>query len=163
MREIGMTQHRWMGRAMAGLALALPLAACAPPQSGNLVNANQSQVAQRVSLGTIIGVQQVAVQGGNRGAEIAGTAAGGAIGVAAGNQIGDGSGRDAARVIGGVIGAAAGNRAASNVTTQQSLQWTVRLDNGQTIAVIQAQPTFARGQRVQVIEGAGGLTRLAAI
>ena len=158
-----MTRARWIGRAALALSLALPLAACAPPQSGNLVNADQAQVAQRVSLGTIVGVQQVAVQGSNRGAEIAGTATGGAIGVAAGNQIGDGSGRDAARVIGGVIGAAAGNRAATNVTTQQSLQWTVQLDQGGTIAVIQSQPTFARGQRVQVIEGRGGLTRLAAI
>ena len=163
MMEIGMTRHRWVGRAAVALSLALPLAACAPPQSGNVVNANQAQVAQRVSLGTIVGVQQVAVQGGNRGAELAGAAAGGAIGVAAGNQIGDGEGRDAARVLGGVVGAVAGNRAAGNVTTQQSLEWTVQLDNGQTISVIQREPTFARGQRVQVIEGAGGLTRLAAI
>ena len=160
MKENTMTQARWITRVATALALALPLAACAPPQSGDLVNANQSQVAQRVSFGTIIGARQVAVQGGNRGAEIAGTAAGGAIGVAAGNQIGGGSGRDAARIIGGVVGAAAGNRAAGNVTTQQSVEWTVQLDNGGTITVIQAQPTFARGQRVQVIQGANGLTRL---
>ena len=37
----------------------------------------------------------------------------------------------------------------------------MRLENGGTIAVIQAEPVFAIGQRVQVITG-GGTTRLAA-
>ena len=157
-----MTNLRRMG-ARAALLLALPLAACAPPQSGNLVNANQAQAAQRVNLGTIVGVQQVAVQGQNPGGVAAGTAGGAALGGVIGNQIGDGSGRDIARAIGIIGGAAAGNRAAGRATTRQSLEWTVRLDNGQTISVIQAQPTFARGQRVQVIQGSGGLTRLAAI
>ena len=35
------------------------------------------------------------------------------------------------------------------------------MDNGATIAVVQAEPLFAVGQRVQVITG-GGETRLAA-
>ena len=154
-----MTQLRWTGGLAAALTLAL--AACAPPQSGSLVDANQSQVAQRVTLGTVVAFRQVLVRGGRPGAELAGTLGGGAIGVAAGNQIGDGEGRDIARAIGGIVGATAGNRAAAGATSQQSFEWTVRLDNGATIAVIQQEPTFARGQRVQVIEGAGGLTRLA--
>lgn len=157
-----MTQLRRMG-ARAALLLALPLAACAPPQSGNVVNANQAQVAQRVALGTIVGVQRVAVQGTNPGGELAGTAGGAALGGVIGNQIGDGEGQDIARAIGVIGGGILGNRAAGRATVQQSLEWTVRLDSGRTVSVIQAQPTFARGQRVQVIQGAGGLTRLAAI
>ena len=155
-----MTHPRRIGRAAVALVFALPVMACTPPQTGNLVNADSAQVAQRVALGTIIGVRQVLVQGGNRGAELAGGAGGAAIGIAAGNQIGDGSGRDAARAIGGIIGAVAGSRAAQGATTQQSYEWTVRLDNGQTISVIQGEPTFGQGQRVQVVEGQGGLTRL---
>ena len=157
-----MTEARWMGRTAAA-ALALPLAACAPPQSGTVVNADQAQVAQSVSLGTVVGVRQVAVQGTNPGGEIAGTVGGAVVGGAIGNQIGDGEGREIARAVGAVAGAAAGNRAARTVTTQQSLEWLVRLDDGRTIAVIQAQPTFFQGQRVQVIQGRGGLTRLAAV
>ena len=156
-----MTQLRRMG-ARAALLLALPLAACAPPQSGNVVNANQAQVAQRVNLGTVVGVQQVTVQGTNPGGELAGTVGGAALGGAIGNQIGDGSGRDIAQAIGIIGGGIAGSRAAQRATLQQSFEWTVRLDSGRTITVIQQQPTFARGQRVQVIQGAGGLTRLAA-
>lgn len=158
-----MTQRQWMGRMAVAVALTLPLAACQPPQSGNLVNAGQAQVAQRVSLGTVVAVRQVAVQGGNPTGEFAGTVGGGVIGGLIGNQIGDGSGQDLARIAGVAAGAAAGNRAAGRATTTQSLEWTVRLDNGQIISVIQAQPTFARGQRVQVIQGAGGLTRLAPV
>jgi outer membrane lipoprotein SlyB len=44
--------------------------------------------------------------------------------------------------------------------TRQSIEWTVRLENGGSIAVVQGEPTFAIGQRVQVITG-GGTTRLA--
>ena len=36
----------------------------------------------------------------------------------------------------------------------------MRLENGGTIAVVQGEPVFAVGQRVQVITG-GGQTRLA--
>jgi outer membrane lipoprotein SlyB len=65
-------------------------------------------------------------------------------------------------VIGGILGAAAGSAATNQATLQQSIEWTVRLEDGRTISVIQAEPTFARGQRVQVIQGRDGLTRLAA-
>ena len=155
-----MMQLLRIDRAAVALAFALPLAACSPPQSGSIVDANQAQTAQRVTLGTVLGFRQVLVRGGRPGAELAGTVGGGAIGVAAGNQIGDGEGREIARAIGGIVGAAAGNRAAAGATTMQSFEWTVQLDNGRTITVIQQEPTFARGQRVQVVEGAGGLTRL---
>ena len=158
-----MTRFHWMGRGAGALALMLPLAACeTPPLSANVVNASEAQVAQRATFGTVVGFRQVLVQGGNQGAELAGTAGGAAIGIAAGNQIGDGRGRDAAQAIGGIIGAVAGNRAARGATSQQSFEWTVQLDTGATISVIQSQPTFGRGQRVQVIQGAGGLTRLVA-
>ena len=156
-------QLRRIAGACAALGLAFPLAACVPPQTGNVVDAGQVQVAQNVTLGTILGATPVAVRGANPGGELAGTAGGAALGGAIGNQIGDGEGRDIARAIGVIAGGVAGNRAAGNATVQQSLEWTVRLDNGRTISVIQSEPTFARGQRVQVIQGAGGLTRLAAI
>ena len=56
--------------------------------------------------------------------------------------------------------AAAGLQAGKAAGSRQSIEWTVRLDNGGSIAVVQGEPTFAVGQRVQVITG-GGQTRLA--
>lgn len=146
------------GAAIAGISV-LALAACAP-QSGERVSANQAGVAQTVSFGTVTGARNVIVEGG-KGSELAGAVVGGVAGAALGNQVGRGVGQDVATVVGGTAGVVAGQSAGRAAASANSIEWQVRLDNGQTIAVIQAQPTFAVGQRVQVISG-GGQTRLAA-
>lgn len=148
-------------RAGALVLASVALLACNPPTSGNVVTARQSQTAQTVAFGTIIGAQPVTVQGGNAPAEVVGTVGGGLAGGLIGNQIGGGLGRDIATVVGATAGAAVGNRAASAATTQQSTEWLVQLDSGRTISVIQRQPTFGVGQRVQVVQS-GGVTRLVA-
>jgi outer membrane lipoprotein SlyB len=145
----------------SGVALmALTLLGCNPQNSGNMVNANQAQVAQSVSFGQITGAQPVQVQGGNAPAEVVGTLAGGLVGGLLGNEVGKGRGQDIATVAGATAGAAAGNRIAGAASTVQSTQWSVLLDDGRTIAVIQAEPIFSMGQRVQVIQSADGTTRL---
>lgn len=147
----------------AALLLILPLSACAvgAPQSGTLVDVSQSQTVQKVNFGTIVSFSQITVQGANPTAETLGSIGGAAAGVAIGDQIGDGGGQLAATIIGGLIGATLGGQAATRVTRQQSTQWTVQLDSGRTIAVVQQAPAFFQGQRVQVIQGRGGFTRLA--
>lgn len=138
---------------------AAALAACTQP-SGNVVAANQAQTAQSVQFGTIISSRNVTVQG-NQGAQAAGAVIGGIAGAALGQNIGGGTGRVLATGAGATAGAAAGLAAGKSGTSHQSIEWTVRLESGQTISVIQASPTFATGQRVQVI-GGGSNTRLAA-
>lgn len=142
--------------AMLGAAA---LAGCAQP-SGNVVAANQAQTAQSVQFGTVISSRNVTVQG-NQGAQAAGAVIGGIAGAALGQNIGGGTGKVLATGAGATAGAAAGLAAGRSAAGQQSIQWTIRLDSGQTISVIQASPTFAVGQRVQVI-GGGTNTRLAA-
>lgn len=150
-------------RNSAALAIAtLALLGCTPPESGNVVNARQAQVAQTVSFGTIIGSQPVQVQGGNQTASVVGTVAGGLLGGLAGNEVGGGRGRVITTGVGATAGAAAGNRIAGAATTVQSTEWLVQLESGRTISVIQAQPAFSIGQRVQVVQGANGVTRLVA-
>ncbi len=141
-------------------AASLALMACNPPESGNVVNARQAQSAQTVTFGTIIGSQPVSVQGGNQPANVVGTIAGGLAGGLLGNEIGGGRGQDIATVVGATAGAAAGNRVANAATTVQSTEWLVQLESGRTISVIQAQPAFGIGQRVQVVQSANGTTRL---
>lgn len=140
---------------------ALMLAACTPPNSGNLVDASQAQRAQTVNFGTVVSVQAVNVQGGNNAANVTGTIVGGVVGAALGREVGGGLGRDLATGAGAIAGATAGNAITNSATTVQSFEWTVRLESGQTISVIQASPTFSVGQRVQVIQS-GSNTRLAA-
>ena len=138
---------------------ATALAGCATT-TGNSVAANQTQVAQSVQFGTVIASRNVSVQG-NQGAKAAGAVIGGIAGAALGQNIGGGTGKVLATGAGATAGAAAGLAAGNAAGTRQSIEWTVRLESGQTIAVIQSTPTFAVGQRVQVI-GGGTNTRLTA-
>jgi outer membrane lipoprotein SlyB len=146
-------------RAAALVLASTALLACNPPTSGNVVDASQAQRAQTVTFGTIVGSQPVTVQGGNQPAAVVGTIGGGLAGGLLGREVGGGTGRDIATVVGATAGAAAGNRLAGAATTQQSTEWLVQLESGRTISVIQAQPAFSIGQRVQVVQG-GGTTRL---
>ena len=135
------------------------LAACTQP-SGDVVSANQAQSAQSVQFGTVISARNVTVQGG-QGAQAAGAIVGGIAGAALGQNIGKGTGQVLATGAGATAGAAAGLQAGKAAAGHQSIEWTVRLESGQTITVIQASPAFSVGQRVQVI-GGGTNTRLAA-
>src|SRR5690606_37793045 len=69
---IGMDRHM-RSNVLRGFALSalagLALTACASPNSGNVVSANQAQVAQSVTFGTITGSRPVTVQGGNKTGE----------------------------------------------------------------------------------------------
>jgi outer membrane lipoprotein SlyB len=145
---------------VAGLA-GLPLMACQmAPTSGDTVSASQTQSAQTVLMGTVVSSRTVTVEA-NRGGvgNVLGTVAGGVAGAALGQQVGGGTGKVVATGVGATAGAALGNRAASASQRTTSIEWTVRTDGGQTLAVVQAEPVFAVGQRVQVIQG-GGQTRL---
>lgn len=147
------------GITLSALA-ALALAGCASPNSGTMVSANQAQMAQSVHMGTITGSRPVTVQGGNTTGEVVGTLAGGIVGGLLGNELGKGTGNVLATGAGATAGAAVGNRVAGSATQQASTEWFVRLDGGQNISVIQATPSFATGQRVQVVQSGDGTTRL---
>lgn len=145
----------------AGLA-ALALAACAPQQSGNVVASNQALTAQQVQQGVVIGSRPVELRNMGEADAALGALAGGVAGAAAGQQVGGGRGRILATGAGAVAGAALGQRAGQAIGRAQSIEWFVRLDNGNEISVIQGEPQFGIGQRVRVISGGGG-TRLAPV
>jgi outer membrane lipoprotein SlyB len=144
----------------AALVLVAGLAACTAPTGGDVITANQAQAAQSVQYGTVVSARNVVVQGGG-GEQLLGAVVGGVAGAALGNEVGRGTGQDVATVLGGTAGVAAGQAAGRAAGSRNSIEWTVQLESGQTIAVVQASPTFSIGQRVQVISG-GGTTRLAA-
>jgi outer membrane lipoprotein SlyB len=146
------------GLAAAALGVSL-LVACAPQQSGDVLAGNRARTASTVSFGTVVSSRVVTLQGG-QGGQAAGAVLGGIAGAALGQEVGGGTGQVIATGVGATAGAAAGLQAGRAAGSRQSIEWTVRLDNGGTIAVVQGEPTFAIGQRVQVITG-GGQTRLA--
>jgi outer membrane lipoprotein SlyB len=120
---------------------------------------DQARVAQDVQLGTVVSVRQVMIEGTRSGV---GTVSGAALGGLAGSTIGGGRGQAAAAIGGAVLGGMAGAAAEQGVTRQPGLEITVRLDSGRMLAVTQAADmAFAPGERVRVLTGPDGTTRVA--
>ncbi|MEJ2479232.1 MAG: hypothetical protein P8Y78_03470 [Acidihalobacter sp.] len=116
--------------------------------------------AQRVELGTIVAIRNVALQPDNAGGPV-GTIAGGILGSQLGGDSNSfvlhGLGALGGAVIGGMVGQSAGNQMTGSVGELI----TVRLENGRMVAVTQQAGQGLRvGQRVQVLYGRGGETRV---
>jgi outer membrane lipoprotein SlyB len=87
--------------------------------------------------------------------------AGGALGGVAGSAVGGGTGRDLAIVGGAILGALVGEKVEQEAGKTNGLEITVRMDNGETRVIAQADDVpISAGQRVQVISGTG-VTRVA--
>lgn len=144
-----------------GLAIALAsllvLSACAPGQGANSYSRSQARTEQSVRMGTVEGVRTVRLEGTRTPI---GTVAGGVVGGVAGSAIGGGRGSTIAAVIGAVAGGLAGSALEEGVTRKEGLEITVRLDNGNMIAITQeADEQFKPGDRIRVLSG-GGVSRV---
>jgi outer membrane lipoprotein SlyB len=136
------------------------LSSCAQDTlTGDVVSRDEAGRAQNVRTGTITSIRPVKIEGGTTGGTLIGAGVGGLLG----NQIGGGSGRTAATVGGALAGGAAGSHIGQNVTSRNGIEIDVRLDGGGRTAVVQEvnpRETFSVGDRVRVITGAGGRTRV---
>jgi outer membrane lipoprotein SlyB len=83
-----------------------------------------------------------------------GAVGGAVVGGVLGHQVGGGRGRDLATVLGAVGGAFAGNHIEGQVKATRSLEVVVRLDDGSTRTLHQAEQTGVRaGDRVKIVNG----------
>lgn len=141
------------------LITALGASACTPNTSGSVYRPGNALQAQHVSTGTITNVRRVEIRNlpGNSD-RVAGAVAGGALGAVLGNEVGDGN--EFATGAGAILGALGGDAAARGVNRSSAQEWTVNLDTGGTIAVVQNDPNLFVGQHVRVIDD-GRRTRLA--
>jgi outer membrane lipoprotein SlyB len=145
------TSHRsgWLALALSVFLLA----GCAGSQSGSSYSREQTRGEMNVRLGVVESVRQVAIEGTKTPV---GPLAGGVIGGIAGSNIGGGRGSTVGAVLGAVAGGVAGQAIESGVTKKNGLEITVKLDNGQLIAVTQeADEQFYPGDRVRVLSGQG--------
>ena len=134
-------------------ASVLALSGCASSLSGSAYSRDQARGEMSVRLGVVENVRQVQIEGTR---SPVGGIAGGVIGGVAGRNIGGGSGSIVGSVVGAVAGGIAGSAIEEGVTRQTGLEITVRLENGQLIAVTQAaDETFQPGERVRVLSGRG--------
>lgn len=144
------------GSAIA-LASVLVLSACAPGQGANSYSRSQARTEQSVRMGTVEGVRVVRLEGTRTPV---GTLAGGVVGGVAGSAIGQGRGSTIGAVLGAVAGGLAGSAIEEGVTRKEGLEITVRLDNGNIIAITQeADEQFKPGEHIRVLSG-GGVSRV---
>ena len=123
---------------------------CASNPYGDTYALGDTRQIQNVSYGVIIKAEPVNIEG--EGSAV-GTIAGAAVGGILGSNVGGGSGSQIAAIAGGILGGVAGNKTAKNVTKRNGVNLTIKLDRGNTIAIVQEvnpDMLFRVGQRVQL-------------
>jgi len=142
---------------MTASVLVLRLNGCADTVGSGEYSRQQVQVEQTVRYGIVDQVRAVVIQGNNTGI---GAVAGAWLGGVAGSAIGQNTGGIAGAIGDAIIGGLAGNAIENSANKQNGFEITVKLDNGQIIAVARgADERFHIGDRVRVLSG-GGVTRV---
>ena len=128
--------------------------------SGDQYSATQVKSVSNVSYGTIVGIREVKarVNQGNAGGT-AGTLGGGVLGGVVGHALGGGAKTAIGAGIGALGGMAAGYAIGNrNVKVKE---YTIRADNGNTVAITQKEPpVLSVGQRVAIHFDASGSGRV---
>ncbi len=135
------------------IALVALLGGCAGSQSGGVYSTSQTRGEMQVRMGVIESVRTVVIEGSRSGI---GAVAGGAVGGVAGSNVGQGKGATVGSIIGAVAGGIAGQAIEDRASRRDGVEITIKLDNGQLIAVTQeADEAFRAGERVRVLSGSG--------
>ena len=101
--------------------------------------------------GVIESMREIDVRGEGTGL---GAVGGAVVGGVLGHQVGSGRGNDVATVLGAVGGAVAGNQIEKSARSTKSYEITVRLDDGSSRVINEANPpTWRTGDKVKVING----------
>jgi outer membrane lipoprotein SlyB len=138
--------------------ISLLVASCAPSRSGQVYSPDQARRSQTVEMGVVEEVREVKVEGTRSGV---GAVGGGVAGGVLGSTVGSGRGSTIAAVVGALAGAAAGAATEEQITKTDGLEIFVRLDSGRLVAVVQESDVwFSPGDRVQVLTGSDGTTRV---
>jgi outer membrane lipoprotein SlyB len=116
------------------------------------VASNTATRATCADCGVIESTREVARKGEGTGM---GAVGGAVVGGLIGNQVGSGRGNTAATAIGAVGGAVAGNEIEKRVKTHKNYEVTVRLDDGSSRVVSEANPpAWRNGDHVKIVSGA---------
>lgn len=136
--------------ALAALAVtAIIIEGCAPGMGSGTYSRDQARREQSVRMGVVESVREVQIEGTRSGI---GPAAGAIVGGIAGSTIGQGRGSAVGTVLGGVAGGVAGQAAEQAGTRRTGIEVTVKLDNGQMLAITQEpDQTFRPGDRVRIL------------
>ncbi len=144
---------------LLAVSVSVAMSGCASNLSGDSYSRDEARMPQQVQYATVVQVRPVKIEGTKTPI---GAGAGAVIGGVAGSTVGGGKGSAIAAAAGAVAGGLAGAAAEEGITREQGVEVTVRYDNGQAVAIVQAvskDETFRVGDKVRVLT-ANGNTRV---
>ena len=155
MRHIKSTQFK--GLALF-FCLALALAGCAS-STGKSYTKEEARQVQSVQFGTIIALDEVTIE---EDASLLGTGIGGIAGGIIGSTMGAKTGRVLMTLGGALIGAGLGAFAEKAVRTEKAYEFTIDLDDGGTVSIVQAidDTPFSVGSRIRILRSSGNRARV---
>jgi len=143
-------------RAAVALALVavLGVTGCASGLGGGTYARGEARRTMVVQYGTVEAVRPVRLEGTKTPI---GAGAGAVVGGIAGSGVGGGRGQGIATVLGAVAGGLAGAAVEEGVTRKPGVEVTVRLENGQVLAVVQEDEgeLLRPGERVRLLRESG--------
>ena len=140
----------------------LILSGCASQIGGGDYAPIETRGVEKVWLGTVLNVTPVTITAGSTSGTtgaVAGAMGGGIVG----SSFGSGKGNLLSTLAGALTGGLLGHSIASHAGTQPGVQLTVRLQNGQVVAITQGlipHVSFSIGEAVEVTQGTDGVTRV---
>jgi len=143
---------------LVALLASVTLAGCATGLGGGDYERAEARRVINVRMGIVESVRPVKLEGTK---SPVGTIGGAAIGGIAGSTVGQGKGAAIAAVVGAVVGGLAGAAAEEGITREQGIEITLKMDNGEILAVMQADggEKFVPGERVRLLQD-GRTTRV---
>lgn len=121
---------------LASVVVSLFLVACLPAkQTGTSYSRDEARTVQSIQLGQVVDLTEVQIEGTNSGV---GGAVGGVIGGIAGSTTGSGTEGDLAAAVAGAAGALVGAKIENAATKAKAMEYTIRLEDGEVISVVQA-------------------------
>ena len=151
-----MLKSKWVVATAMGALLA---GGCAYPVGGSSeYRAYETRGEQSVRFGVVESVRGVRISPHDTGV---GTASGAVLGGLAGSNVGGGNGQIAGAIGGAILGGIIGQNVEKSANERPGVEVTVLLDSGRYIAVVQeADEEFRSGDRVRILSGRGGNTRV---
>jgi outer membrane lipoprotein SlyB len=139
------------------LLLSVPfiLVACASEKGGEVYSRDQVQQVQHFKVGTVESLHKVRIEGTK---SPVGTTAGTIVGGIAGSGAAQGRTGQVAAVLGAVVGGIAGSAAEEVYTRENGIEYSIRLEDGNYISVVQAvskDEDIKAGDKVRIIENDG--------
>lgn len=140
------------------LLAAVTVTGCASGLGGGDYERAETRRVMSVRMGVIESVRLVKLEGTN---SPIGTLGGAAVGGIAGSTVGGGKGSAIAAVVGAVVGGMAGAAAEEGMTRKQGVEVTVKMENGEMLAIIQEDggEGFKPGERIRLLQD-GRTTRV---